>query len=121
MPDQTPGTVRGHTGSSMDDKTSENLSNVTEQVVEKVKSISHKAYEVGEQVEERAEDVLSSVANTMKQHPLGTLAIAAGLAFAVGALWKIRSASRESRVNALLAHLPTLPSRQSILPRRWRG
>jgi ElaB/YqjD/DUF883 family membrane-anchored ribosome-binding protein len=116
MDEHTPGTMVGQTGSS-NDKTSEKLSNMTEQVAEKAKTMSHKAYEVGEQAEERAEEFLVNVANTVKQHPLSTLAIAAGLAFAVGALWKIRSSSRQSRVDALLAHLPALPSRQSIWPR----
>jgi len=49
------------------------------------------------------------------------LAIAAGLAFAVGALWKLgQQRQSQSRLDSWLAHLPELPSRQTLLPRRWR-
>ena len=51
-----------------------------------------------------------------------TLAIAAGLAFAVGALWKLgQQRQPQSRLDAWRAQLPELPSRQSLeslLPRR---
>ena len=113
MHEPTPGTIGSQTGSSMYDKTSDKLSHTTEQVAQTAKVLSHKAYRVGEQVEERAKEVLGDIANTAKQHPLATLAIAAGLAFAVGALWKIRSsASQQSRFDALLAHFanPSQPA-----------
>jgi ElaB/YqjD/DUF883 family membrane-anchored ribosome-binding protein len=56
-------------------------------------------------------------AEMVKEHPFATLAVAAGLAFAVGALWKIRSSSKQSRLDALLAQLP---DRHALMPRRWR-
>jgi ElaB/YqjD/DUF883 family membrane-anchored ribosome-binding protein len=67
----------------------------------------------------RAEEVVSDVASTVKEHPLATLAIAAGLAFAVGALWKLRTPSRQSQVEALLARLPELPKAERIRS-MWR-
>jgi ElaB/YqjD/DUF883 family membrane-anchored ribosome-binding protein len=59
------------------------------------------------------------VAAAARQRPFTTIAIAAGLAFAVGALWKIRT-NRQSNMDALLARLPELPSRGSLWPRAWR-
>jgi hypothetical protein len=47
------------------------------------------------------------------------LAIAAGLAFAVGALWKLGHQRPPSRWDALRARVPELPSKE-WLPQRWR-
>jgi hypothetical protein len=63
---------------------------------------------------ERAEEVMSDVASTVKEHPMATLAIAAGIAFALGALWKLRTAPRQSQLEALLARLPDLPKAERI-------
>jgi hypothetical protein len=63
---------------------------------------------------ERAEEAVSDVVSTVKEHPIATLAIAAGLAFALGALWKLRTPSRQSQVEALLARLPDLPRAERI-------
>jgi len=57
----------------------------------------------------------------VEEHPYTTLAIAAGLAFVVGALWKLgQSRQPQSRLDAWLAQLPELPNRNHLLPRRWR-
>jgi hypothetical protein len=70
---------------------------------------------------ERAGTMAGELGAAIKERPYTTLAIAAGLAFAVGALWKLgQQRQPQSRLDALLAQLPELPSRESLLPRRWR-
>jgi hypothetical protein len=70
---------------------------------------------------ERAGTMASELGAAIKERPYTTLAIAAGLAFAVGALWKLgQQRQPKSRLDAWLAQLPELPSRESLLPRRWR-
>jgi hypothetical protein len=73
------------------------------------------------QVTERAEAVATEIGAAIKERPYTTLAVAVGLAFAVGALWKLgHQRQPQSRLDAWLAQLPELPSRESLLPRRWR-
>jgi hypothetical protein len=67
----------------------------------------------------RAEEAVSDVALTVKEHPFAAFAITAGLAFAVGALWKLRTPSRKSQIEALLAGLPELPTVERIRS-MWR-
>jgi hypothetical protein len=67
----------------------------------------------------RAEEVVSDVASTLKEHPFAAFAITAGLAFAVGALWKLRTPSRRSQVQTLLTGLPELPKAERIRS-MWR-
>jgi len=70
---------------------------------------------------ERAGTMAGEIGAAIKERPYTTLAIAAGLAFAVGALWKLgQQRQPQSRLDAWLAQLPELPSRESLLPRRWR-
>ena len=63
---------------------------------------------------DRAREVADDIASTVKEHPYATIAIAAGLAFAIGALWKLRSPARQSQVEALMARLPELPTAERI-------
>lgn len=63
---------------------------------------------------ERAKEFGSEVSAVVKEHPLATIAIAAGLAFAVGALWKIGRPSPQSRLAALRSQLPDLPSSKQL-------
>ena len=73
---------------------------------------------------ERAGTMAGELGTAIKERPYTTLAIAAGLAFAVGALWKLgQQRQPQSRLDAWRAQMPELPSRQSLeslLPRRWR-
>ena len=78
-----------------------------------------------DQVSEAARDVVGRAAGmaeelavAIKERPYTTLAIAAGLAFAAGAIWKL-GRQQPSRIEGLLAQLPELPSRRS-LERLWR-
>jgi hypothetical protein len=82
---------------------------------EAVESISSQAQYLGERVEHYA----AEVASTAREHPYTALAIAAGLAFAVGALWKIRSTPQRTYLEELTARLPELPNRKRLLPRGW--
>ena len=63
---------------------------------------------------ERAKELGSEVSAVVKENPLATIAIAAGLAFAVGALWKIGRPSPKSHLAALRSQLPDLPSSKQL-------
>lgn len=70
---------------------------------------------------ERARATAGELRAGIAQHPYTTVAIVAGLAFAVGALWKLgQSRQPQSRLDAWLAQLPELPRRDHLLPRHWR-
>jgi hypothetical protein len=66
-----------------------------------------------------AGEVANDLAETVKEHPYATLAVATGLAFAIGALWKIRATPRQSQQEALMGRLPELPS-AARLRSYWR-
>ncbi len=72
------------------------------------------AGEVGSQIEHAANDVVS----TIREYPMTTLAVAAGLAFAVGALWKV-GGRQPSRWEFLQSRLPEVPSARQ-LKSYWR-
>ena len=73
---------------------------------------------------DRAGTIASEFATAIKERPYTTMAIAAGLAFTVGALWKLGQRGRpQSRIDAWRAQLPEFPSRErleNLLPHRWR-
>jgi hypothetical protein len=69
---------------------------------------------------ERAATMAGELGLAIKERPYATLAIAAGLAFAVGAVWKLGQRRPQSRLDSLLAQWPDLPSRERWLPSRWR-
>jgi hypothetical protein len=74
----------------------------------------------------------SEVSAGLKERPYMTLAIAGGLAFAVGALWKLNQRSSPSRYKRMLAQMADLPKAQDMpnwlrsqnfqswLPDSWR-
>jgi hypothetical protein len=63
--------------------------------------------------------IAGEIGSAVKQNPYTSLAIAAGLAFAVGALWKM-GGQRQSRMDSLLSNIPSdLQSRAHALSRRW--
>jgi hypothetical protein len=72
----------------------------------------------------RAETVADELVAAVKNRPYATLAIAAGLAFAVGALWKLGNRRPPTRLEALRAQLPDLRNRMpdwnGLLQRAWR-
>lgn len=88
---------------------------ITDGVEDHNEGLMQRASELGE----RAEEVVSDVVSAVKENPITTLAVAAGLAFALGALWKLRAPSRQSQLEALLARLPDLPKADRIRS-MWR-
>lgn len=90
-------------------------------VAEQLGEMADKARDMGEQTLERAKDTATAVGDTIKQNPIGTIVAVAGLAFAVGALWKLQSNRRQSEVDAVMVQLSDLAHRgSSYLPRGWR-
>ena len=81
-----------------------------------VEQASDTALEIRRHAGSMAEELVAAI----KERPYTTLAITAGLAFAMGAVWKLGHRRPPSRLESLLAHLPQLPSRESVL-QRWRG
>jgi hypothetical protein len=78
---------------------------------------SDAAREHGEQALERTADAARAARDTVVEHPLATLAIVAGLGFAIGALWKMSGSRRESVYDGLLARLSDL---QRQAGRHWQ-
>jgi hypothetical protein len=74
--------------------------------------------EFGETALERGTAAAAVARDTVKEHPIATLAVIAGLAFAVGALWKIGQSRQRSSVDSVLGRLSDL---QTGLPRRWKA
>jgi len=69
----------------------------------------------------RAVNLTEDIADAIRERPYTALAVAGGLAFAVGVLWKLGQQQRPyTRLDSLLSHLPELPDRDSLIPRRWR-
>ena len=52
--------------------------------------VADQAKQAGEKVREVASTVNATVRQSIKDQPLATLAVAAALGFALGALWKVR-------------------------------
>jgi ElaB/YqjD/DUF883 family membrane-anchored ribosome-binding protein len=66
---------------------------------------------------EQAASVVQTARDTVKENPVATIAIVAGLAFAVGALWKIGQPRGRTRMESLMSRLG---DQQKELPRGWR-
>ena len=78
---------------------------------------------VMDHIAEAAQDVgafASEVASAIRERPYATMAVAGGLAFAIGALWMVRRQQPQTTYEAMLSRLPSLPDRQSLWPARWR-
>jgi hypothetical protein len=78
---------------------------------------------VMDQISGVAQDVgafASEVVGAIKERPYATLAVAGGLAFAIGALWMVRRQQPQTAYEAMLSRLPSLPDRQNLWPARWR-
>jgi hypothetical protein len=73
---------------------------------------------VAEDISDRAVGLAEEIGAVIKERPMTSLAVAAGLAFAVGALWKM-GRGPQSRLDQLWANMPDLQSRAKELSRRW--
>lgn len=80
------------------------------------RSLAETAQDVGK----RSLDFAGEVGTAIKERPLTALTAAAGLAFAVGALWMVGRPRQRSKLDALRARLPELADAQALLPRGWR-
>jgi phosphoserine phosphatase len=87
---------------------------------ERATGIMEEAKETAYELRDRAGGMAEELAAAIKDRPYTTLAITAGLAFAVGAVWKLGHRQPASRLQSLLAQLPQMPSRESLLG-RWRS
>jgi hypothetical protein len=91
---------------------SSNARGMTDEVKDRARKAYDTARDVGGQAMERTSEATRAVADTARQHPIGTLVVVAGLAFAVGALWKMRSDSRRSQIDSLMSQLSDFAQRQ---------
>jgi hypothetical protein len=73
---------------------------------------------MGQQALGQMSDAATTARDIARQHPLATLAVAGGLAFAIGALWKLQRPSKTSHVDTLMERLSGL---QRQLPKQWRA
>jgi hypothetical protein len=85
---------------------------------ERSQAIVEQVSDTAREMSERAGSFAQELASSVRERPYTTLAIAAGLAFAVGAIWKLGQRP-PSRIERLRAQLPELPDRNS-LARWWR-
>jgi hypothetical protein len=82
------------------------------------KSRMDQATEMGQQALDQATEAATVARDAVKDHPIASLAVVGGLAFAIGALWKMQRSPKVSHVDPLMARLSDL---QQQLPRRWRA
>jgi len=81
---------------------------LAETAAEAGKRATETAWEYGEEALERTADAAKAGRDTILEHPIATLAVVAGLAFAIGALWKMGTSQRQSAYDGLLARLSDL-------------
>jgi hypothetical protein len=74
--------------------------------------------QVGQQALDQVSEAATVARDAVKEHPITTLAVVGGLAFAIGSLWKLQRPSRTSHVDTLMERLSGL---QQQLPKRWRA
>jgi hypothetical protein len=85
-------------------------------------NVANQAMDMGEKAAESATEAGRAAVGTMREYPLATAAIIAGVAFALGALWKSGSNNRSSSVwrnmNSYVDRFNDTVA--DNLPRRWR-
>ena len=86
---------------------------------ERTEGIMDQVTDTARDMSDRAAGLAEDIGTAVREHPYTTLAIAAGLAFAVGALWKLGHQRPQSRWDALMARVPEFPGKE-LLPQRWR-
>src|SRR6185312_7221798 len=70
------------------DSATDQLRNVADNAQEIAGKVTEQAREYGEKAQEAARNFKPFVEKSMKEQPMGTLAVAAVIGFALGALWK---------------------------------
>ncbi len=74
-----------------------------------------------EEVSDQVSTLTSDVVSAMEERPYTSLAIAGGLAFAIGALWVLKRRQQQSSFARLRSQLPSFSDSSDWLPRRWRS
>jgi hypothetical protein len=74
--------------------------------------------EAANAVTEQAGNIASDIGTAIKERPYTAVAVAAGLAFAAGALWKLSHRRQQSRWDAWMAQMPDASSLSNWMQRR---
>lgn len=69
-------------------KAADTAHNVANQVQDAANTVAQRSREAGENVSEVAHNFRSAFDKSLREQPIATLAMAAGVAFVLGALWK---------------------------------
>lgn len=78
----------GKTADELADKAADFAERTGEEIQRVAKNVADQGREASEQVQEVAHNFKTAVDKSVKDQPLTTLAVAAGLGFVIGALWK---------------------------------
>ena len=70
------------------DTTADRLENLANKAQDAAERVAEQARDYGEKAQEAARNFKPFVEKSMKEKPMGTLAVAAVIGFALGALWK---------------------------------
>ena len=82
--------------------------------------IMDQATETARDIGERASGVASDITSAIRERPYTTLAVAAGLAFAAGALWKLGHRREPTPWETLASKIPDMPNAPDWLRRYYR-
>jgi hypothetical protein len=74
-----------------------------------------------DEVSDRVSKLTSEVVSAIEERPYTSLAIAGGLAFAIGALWVVKRQQQQSSFDRLRSQMPSFSDAGDWLPRRWRS
>ncbi len=78
----------GATVQNVKEKAQEQAEKATDRIQEAAETMALQGREAGENVQAVVSNVKSAVEKSLKEQPLTTLAIAAAMAFVLGAIWK---------------------------------
>jgi ElaB/YqjD/DUF883 family membrane-anchored ribosome-binding protein len=85
---QTASTTTRNAADDLADKAVNLAGRTSEQIERTVQQVADQGRQATEQVQEVAQNFKTAVDKSVKDQPLTTLAVAAGIGFVVGALWK---------------------------------
>lgn len=84
----TRGGDYGRTAEELSDKAASMAEKTGEQIERTVQNLAEQGRQASEQVQAVADNFKTAVDKSVKDQPLTTLAVAAGIGFVIGALWK---------------------------------
>lgn len=85
---RTSGDYGRNTADDLADKAANLAEKTSEQIERVVQNVTDQGRQATENVQVVADNLKSAVDKSIKDQPLTTLAVAAGLGFVIGALWK---------------------------------